>query len=59
MKPDPIVAEVRRIRRQLVKEHGGIEGLFKFLTEQQEKSGRKYVTLPPKPAKPRTTEATK
>jgi hypothetical protein len=31
---DPIVAEVRAHRRQLVKEHGGIEGLAKFLREQ-------------------------
>lgn len=34
---DPIVAEVRAHRRQLVKEHGGIEGLAKFLREQDAK----------------------
>ena len=34
---DPIVAEVRAHRRQLVEEHGGIEGLAKFLREQDAK----------------------
>jgi hypothetical protein len=31
------VAEVRAHRRQLVEEHGGIEGLAKFLREQDAK----------------------
>lgn len=34
---DPIVAEVRAHRRQLVKEHGGIKGLAEFLREQDAK----------------------
>ena len=34
---DPIVAEVRAHRRQLVEEHGGIKGLAKFLREQDAK----------------------
>lgn len=34
---DPIVAEVRAHRRQLVEEHGGTEGLAKFLREQDAK----------------------
>ena len=34
---DPIVAEVRAHRRQLVEEHGSIEGLAKFLREQDAK----------------------
>jgi hypothetical protein len=34
---DPIVAEVRAHRRQHVEEHGGIEGLAKFLREQDAK----------------------
>ena len=34
---DPIVAEVRAHRRKLVEEHGGIEGLAKFLREQDAK----------------------
>jgi hypothetical protein len=34
---DPIVAEVRAHRRQLVEEHGGIKGLAKFLREQDVK----------------------
>jgi hypothetical protein len=34
---DPIVAGVRAHRRELVEEHGGIEGLAKFLREQDAK----------------------
>jgi len=34
---DPIVAEVRAHRRQLVEEHGGIKGLANFLRQQDAK----------------------
>lgn len=33
---DPIVEEVRRIRTELWKKYGGLEGYFKHLVELQE-----------------------
>ena len=43
---DP-VAEVRRIRENLLEKHGGIEGLHRHMDEQRpilEKQGWKFVT---------------
>jgi len=31
---DPIVAEVREIRRQLLEKHGGIEGFMQYIRER-------------------------
>jgi hypothetical protein len=28
---DPILDEISRVREQLIKEHGGLHGLFKYL----------------------------
>ena len=43
---DPIVAEVRAHRRKLVEEHGGIEGLAKFLREQDAKRHQREREAP-------------
>ncbi len=45
---DPIVKEVHEIRDQIAAEHHhSVDELCRFLQEQEKKSGREYVTLPP------------
>ena len=49
MARDAIVEEVRRIREAFAKEHGYDVGKIARALQQEEiKSGRKLVTLPPK-----------
>ena len=31
--PDPILEEIWRVREQLIKEHGGVEGYFHYVQE--------------------------
>jgi hypothetical protein len=46
---DPIVEEVRKTREEHAAKHGyDLERIFADLKEQEKKSGREYVTLPPK-----------
>jgi hypothetical protein len=45
--PDPILEEVRRMKADLLKTYGGIEGLHKHQDEvrpQLEKEGWKFIT---------------
>ena len=50
MDPDPIVQEVRKWRDQLAERFNyDLDAICRHLKEQQEKSGRKVVVLPPKP----------
>ena len=52
MDPDPIVQEVRKWRDQLAERFNyDLDAICRYLKEQQEKSGRKVVVLPPKPVK--------
>lgn len=47
--PDYIVDEVRAIRRKILEEHGNdLERLFKSLQEDQARSGRKIIPVPPR-----------
>jgi len=41
--PDPIVEEIHATRRKLLEEHGGLDGLFAFLREEEAKSKRPIV----------------
>ena len=46
---DPIVDEIHQIRAKIMQEHDNdLHKLFEYLREQQEKSGREYVTRPPR-----------
>ena len=50
MHADPIVQEVRQWRDQLAERFNyDLDAICRYLNEQQEKSGRKAVVLPPKP----------
>lgn len=54
---DPIVEEVRRIRDEYARSFNyDLEAIVRDLQEKQKQSGRKYVKLPPRPAKPAPTE---
>jgi len=53
MPEDPIVAETRELRRQMMEEAGNsLEGLFEFLTKQQETYRDRLIRLPPRKAIP-------
>jgi hypothetical protein len=50
---DPIVAEVRRIREQYAARFDyDLEAIFRDLKEQEEKSGRTFVTYSPRRPEP-------
>ena len=38
--PDPILDEIHKTRRELLKEHGSVAGLAAFLREEEAKSQR-------------------
>ncbi len=46
---DPIVEELHKIREELLAEHGGLEGLVKYLREIQAEMPERVVRLDPKP----------
>lgn len=46
---DPIVEELHRIRQEMLEEHGGLEGLVKYLQEVQSEMPERVISLPPKP----------
>jgi hypothetical protein len=49
MARDPIVAEVRRIRDEIAKEHGyDLKAIVRALQRQESESGRALVRLPAK-----------
>ena len=48
---DPIVAEIRRIREEhAARFNYDLRAIFDDLKEQEKKSGRKFVSYPPRPA---------
>ncbi len=58
MARDEIVEEVRAIRKRLLEEAGGtLEGLIAKIKEEEAKSGRKLVSLPPRRPRPGRSEA--
>lgn len=53
MADDPIVAETRRLREEMMEEVGNsLDGLFEFLRNEQEKYRDRLVRLPPRKATP-------
>ena len=55
MYEDPIVEEVRRIKEQMAAKYNyDVRALGRALREEQKKSGRKVVSLPPKRIAPGT-----
>ena len=49
MPPDPIVEEVRRIRDEhAAKFNYDLDAIFRDIKEQEKRSGRTYVSYPPK-----------
>jgi hypothetical protein len=46
---DPVVEEVRQLRDEYAKQFNyDLEAIYRDLKEQEKKSGRKYVSLPPR-----------
>lgn len=46
---DPVVEEVRQLRDEYAKQFNyDLEAIYRDLKAQEKKSGRKYVSLPPK-----------
>ena len=53
MPEDPVVAETREFREQMMKEAGDtLDGLFELLSREQESYRDKIVRLPPRKAIP-------
>lgn len=53
MSEDPVVAETRELRRQMMEEAGGtLDGLFDFLKKEQEAYRERLIRLPPRMAVP-------
>lgn len=49
---DPIVEEIRQLRQQYAAQFNhDLKAICQDLRERQKKSGRKVVTLPPRPAR--------
>ena len=47
---DPIVAEIHQIREEYARRFNyDLDAMFKDLQEKQSRSGRTYVSFPPKP----------
>ena len=45
---DPIVAEIHKIREEILKEHGGVDGYLQHIRRDQEKYRDRLVSLPPR-----------
>jgi len=53
--PDPILDEIRRVREQLIKEHGGWKGYFRYIQEldrAHRQHGQKRKAAKPRRRKP-------
>jgi len=46
---DPVVEDLHKIRREMLEQYGGLEGLVKHLQEMQAEMPERVVTLPAKP----------
>ncbi len=44
--PDALIDEVRKTRRKLVAEHGGLQGWVKYLQERQKERPERVVSPP-------------
>ena len=54
MYKDEIVEEVRRVRQAHAAAHGyDLKRIVEDIRRQEQESGRKFITLPPRPAVPR------
>ena len=52
MRNDPIVDEIRRIRKEHTRKFGGdLHAICEDLRRQERESGRQYVPSPPRPAR--------
>jgi len=49
MEDDPIVEELHAIRESMLEEHGGLEGLVRYVQTLQADMPQRVITLPPKP----------
>ena len=53
MSEDPVVAETRELREQMMKEAGDtLDGLFQLLAKEQENYRERLVRLPPRTVVP-------
>ena len=53
MSEDPVVAETRELREQMMNEAGNsLDGLFELLAKEQENYRERLVRLPPRKAVP-------
>lgn len=53
---DKIVEEIHKTREEMAKKYNfNVRAMLEDLQKQQEKSGRKYVSFPPKKIKPKET----
>lgn len=58
MSEDPVVAETRELREQMMNEAGNsLDGLFELLARDQENYRERLVRLPPRKAIPLGTSA--
>lgn len=49
MNNDPIVAEIRRVRNELLSKcNDDLGTLFRYLKERERTSGKRYVSYPPR-----------
>lgn len=48
MEDDPVVEELHRIRKEMLEEHGGLQGLVKYLREMQSQMPDRVESLEPK-----------
>ena len=56
---DIIVEEVRRVREELIKRHGGIDGYFKYCQAQDRARASRLKARPPKQRARTARKATK
>ena len=57
MSEDPVVAETRELRQQMMEEAGNsLDGLFDYLEKEQESYRDRLVRLPPRKAIPVATD---
>jgi hypothetical protein len=49
MEDDPIVAELHKIREQLLEDHGGLQGLVEYIRKVQAQMPARVESLEPKP----------
>ena len=48
MPKDPVVEEIHRVREELLREHGGLDGYMRHLEQLQAELGDRVVRRPPR-----------